>query len=290
MLYIIMMVSCTAAKIIEYLKKTRKKLLENKQIVIIYGGYIHDNENKEQLVGRLFKDEFKCGEGGCGPHGFNKDILCDEIKKVRITREIMKSKNTKYDSLKRDIDSLNEFVMEKVKIDQRRVGAPDPGNTRKWINQCFILEFIVSNKTALLSLLDIGKAAIHLAKKPRLVELLKDEYLFDDAQILHEKISHIFIASKTAQKTSERNLADIFYSFKVSLPSFYSHGDDEKIFDDAIDKGWELIKGNVHFACVCVDPRFSDCVITMSELAVVEKYFENVLGKDDWEKSQHIFY
>ena len=62
----------TAERIHQDLIDCREGYFDKYGVDITYGAYLHDNENTEKKVGKLFRESEKRGDGGCGPHGCNK--------------------------------------------------------------------------------------------------------------------------------------------------------------------------------------------------------------------------
>ena len=61
----------------------------------------------------------------------------------------LKSTNETMQAIVRNEEKFEEYVEEKIKNYNKRVGPPDPGDTRKWINQIYLFKFVVGNKASL---------------------------------------------------------------------------------------------------------------------------------------------
>ena len=208
-------------------------------------------------------------------------ILEENINRGRIRDTALKSTNETMQAIVRNEEKFEEYVDEKIKNYNKRVGTPDPGDTRKWINQIYLFKFVVDNKTSLQRLCRQEKAKEYVDRKVGLRDMLNDEELFEEATNMYMKMEPIFIACVEAQ-SAKQNLSDIYMAFDRTLPSFYVGDDKEDVFVEALKKGWDLIEGPIHYASVAVDVRF-DGALQAEEMMKAEDYFELVLGEEEWD-------
>ena len=222
-----------ADQIISDLENTRLSLLNGLGIVVHFGGYLHDNENTEKAVGRKFVEKYKRGHAGCGPHGYNKTMdyifqfadfliiytntnmivryfsvgkirsICDEyITKKRIRKSLLLSDKTR--DICSDLEILDSMVNDKFEKNNKVVGHPKAGETRKWTNQFYIISWCIDNKTELLKTIKSSKAKDIIKKRPDIISLLNDEDFWDKTLELNVKLAPLFTESKMAQ-SDDRN-------------------------------------------------------------------------------------